>query len=268
MCAHPQFEVVRGDAREEAVLGPLVKAADIAIPLAALVGAPLCARDTIGAITTNHDAILTLIGLLGADQRVMLPVSNSGYGIGEAGVLCTEDSPLRPLTLYGTTKVEAERAILERGNAVSFRLATVFGMAPRMRIDLLVNDFVYRAVHDRAVTLFEAHFKRNFIHVRDVARAFLHGIDHFEAMRDQPYNVGLSDANLSKWELCEKVRAHVPGFVFAEAPIGTDPDKRDYVVSNAKIEGTGFAPAFSLGDGIGELIKGYQMLRNTVYANV
>jgi nucleoside-diphosphate-sugar epimerase len=174
---------------------------------------------------------------------------------------------LRPITLYGRTKVEAERAVLDRGNSISFRLATVFGMSPRMRIDLLVNDFVYRAVNDRAVVLFEAHFKRNYIHVRDVARAFLHGIDNFEAMRDQPYNVGLSDANLSKLELCQRIQRQLPKFTFLEAPVGEDPDKRDYIVSNEKIERTGYRPMYSLDQGIAELIKGYRMLRNSIYGN-
>jgi len=268
VCAHPDFDVVRGDARDENVLKPLVKSADVVVPLAALVGAPLCDNDKLGAESTNRDAVLTLIRLLSREQRIMMPVTNSGYGIGEAGKFCTEDSPLRPISLYGRTKVEAEAAVLERGNAISFRLATVFGMAPRMRIDLLVNDFVYRAVYDRAVVLFEPHFKRNYIHIRDVARAFLHGLGNFETMKDRPYNVGLSDANLSKWELCEKIREHLPKFVFLEAPIGEDPDKRDYIVSNERIEGTGYAPAFSLNDGIRELIKGYRMVRNAVHGNV
>ena len=181
---------------------------------------------------------------------------------------CTEETPLRPISLYGRTKVEAERAVLDRGNAISFRLATVFGMAPRMRIDLLVNDFVYRAVTDRTVVLFEAHFKRNYIHIRDVARAFLHGIDRFDTMKDLAYNVGLSDANLSKAELCARIARHVPGFAYLEAPVGEDPDKRDYIVSNARIEQTGFRPQVSLDDGIRELIKGYRMIRNSVYGNV
>lgn len=268
VCAHPDFDVVRGDARDEAVLKPLVKNADIVIPLAALVGAPLCDNDKIGAESLNRDAVLTLIRLLSKQQRLMMPVTNSGYGIGEQGKFCTEETPLRPISLYGRTKVEAEAAVLERGNAISFRLATVFGMAPRMRVDLLVNDFVYRAVNDRAVVLFEPHFKRNYIHIRDVARAFLHGIDSFETMKDRPYNVGLSDANLSKWELCEKIREHLPAFVFLEAPIGEDPDKRDYIVSNERIEATGYKPAHSLDAGIEELIKGYRMLRNAAHGNV
>jgi nucleoside-diphosphate-sugar epimerase len=267
LCADPNFAVHRGDARDPEILKPLLRNADIVIPLAALVGAPMCNNDKIGAETLNRDAILTLIQLAGREQRIMMPVTNSGYGIGEAGKFCTEETPLRPITLYGRTKVQAEQAVLERGNSISFRLATVFGMSPRMRIDLLVNDFVYRAVNDRAVVLFEAHFKRNYIHVRDVARAFLHGICNFDTMRDQPYNVGLSDANLSKMELCQQIQRHLPKFVFLEAPVGEDPDKRDYIVSNEKIERTGYRPAYSLDDGIIELLKGYRMLRNSTYGN-
>jgi nucleoside-diphosphate-sugar epimerase len=268
LCAHPKFDVHRGDARDPEVLKPLLREADAIIPLAALVGAPMCNQDKIGAETVNRDAVLTAIRLCSREQRILMPVTNSGYGVGEAGKFCTEETPLRPITLYGRTKVEAERAVLDRGNSISFRLATVFGMSPRMRIDLLVNDFVYRAVNDRAVVLFEAHFKRNYIHVRDVARAFLHGIDNFEAMRDQPYNVGLSDANLSKLELCQRIQRQLPKFTFLEAPVGEDPDKRDYIVSNEKIERTGYRPMYSLDQGISELIKGYRMLRNSVYGNV
>jgi len=268
VCADPAFDVVRGDARDAAILRPLVAQADIVIPLAALVGAPMCDADRIAAQSTNFDAVRTLLDLLSPQQRVLMPVTNSGYGVGEQGQFCTEESPLKPLSLYGRSKVAAEAAVLDRGNAISFRLATVFGMSPRMRIDLLVNDFVYRALYDRAIILFEPHFKRNFIHIRDVARAFLHGIAQFETMRDRPYNLGLSDANLSKWELCERIQAQLPDFAFLEAPIGEDPDKRDYIVSNARIEGTGFQPAYSLDAGIAELIKGYRMLRNSRYSNV
>jgi nucleoside-diphosphate-sugar epimerase len=268
LCTDPNFDVWRGDARDPEVLKPLLRHADYIIPLAALVGAPLCNNDKIGAETLNRDAILTLIQLASREQRIIMPVTNSGYGVGEAGKFCTEETPLRPISLYGRTKVEAERAVLDRGNGMSLRLATVFGMSPRMRLDLLVNDFVYRAVNDRAVVLFEPHFKRNFIHVRDVARAFLHGMRSFESMRDQPYNVGLSDANLSKMELCQRIQKQLPKFVFLEAPVGEDPDKRDYIVSNEKIERTGYKPVFSLDDGIGELIKGYRMLRNSIYGNV
>jgi len=268
VCADPNFDVVNGDARDEATVKPLAKAADAVIPLAALVGAPLCDKDPMAATTTNRDAIKMLLGLLSKDQRVVVPITNSGYGIGESGKFCTEETPLKPVSLYGRTKVDAEEMVLARENSISLRLATVFGMAPRMRLDLLVNDFVYRAVNDRAVVLFESHFKRNYIHIRDVAQAFRQALSRFESMRGEPYNVGLSDANLSKWELCEKIKKHVPGFVFLEAPVGEDPDKRDYIVSNEKIERAGFNPRWSLDDGIRELIKGYRMIRNTIYSNV
>jgi nucleoside-diphosphate-sugar epimerase len=268
VCADANLELVRGDARDAAVMRPLVKRADVLLPLAALVGAPLCERDRVGAETTNCGAIRTALELMSREQRILLPTTNSGYGIGDGGRYCTEETPLRPISLYGRTKVDAERAVLDCGNSISYRLATVFGMSPRMRLDLLVNDFVYRAVNDRAIVLFEAHFKRNYLHVRDVAGAFLHGIARFEAMRDKAYNVGLSDANLSKLELCRRIQQHVPQLVFLEAPVGQDPDQRDYLVSNARIEAAGFRPHYSLDHGIHELIKGYAMIRNGSFANV
>ncbi|NKB57014.1 MAG: NAD-dependent epimerase/dehydratase family protein [Alphaproteobacteria bacterium] len=268
VCADPNLEIVRGDTRDTDIVAPLLAKNDIVIPLAALVGAPLCARDAIGAETINRDAVQMLVDKMSRDQWMLTPITNSGYGVGEKGKYCTEETPLRPISLYGRTKVEAEQAALSRENAISFRLATVFGMSPRMRLDLLVNDFVYRAVNDRTLVLFEAHFKRNYIHVRDVARVFLHGIANFETMKSEPYNVGLSDANLSKAELCAVIRQHLPNFVALEAPIGEDPDKRDYIVSNEKVEATGFKPAHSLDDGIRELIKGYVMLNDSRYSNV
>ena len=267
-CRYESFQVVRGDCRDEALMKRLTAKAEVIIPLAALVGAPLCERDPIGAQTTNRDAIEMLCRLASPDQWMLMPVTNSGYGIGEKGKPCTEDSPLRPISLYGVTKVQAEEKVLARPNSISFRLATVFGISPRMRIDLLVNDFVHRAFTDRAVVIFEGHFKRNFIHVRDVARAFIHGLVHFQAMKGRPYNVGLDDANLSKLELCARIQRHLPKFVFVEAPIGEDPDKRDYIVSNARIAAAGFKPEWGLDRGIQELIKGYTVLRNSVYSNV
>ena len=268
VCHAPGLSIVRGDAREVSILKSLVREADVVIPLAALVGAPICERDPTAAVTTNRDAVKTLVGMLSKDQLIVTPISNSGYGIGERGKHCTEGTPLRPVSLYGRTKVEAEAIALSHANSISLRLATVFGMSPRMRLDLLVNDFTYRAVFDHAVVLFEAHFKRNYIHVRDVARAFMHAMSRSAGMRGQAYNVGLSDANLSKLELCEVIARHVPGFVFIQSNIAEDPDKRDYIVSNAKIEGTGFKPKFSLDDGIRELVKGYQMFARTPYGNV
>ena len=267
-CGNRGFSVIRGDCRDRSTLQKGIKDADYIIPLAALVGAPICAADATAAVSVNRDAIKLLLELRGKEQRIILPNSNSGYGIGQPGKHCTEESPLRPISLYGQTKVQAEQATLEAGNAATFRLATVFGPSPRMRVDLLVNDFVYRAVNDRTVVVFEGHAKRNFIHVRDVARAFLHVLENFEQMKNEAYNVGLSDANLSKLELCAEIKKQLPGFVFMEAPIGEDPDKRDYIVSNEKIEATGYKPQFSLGDGIRELIKVYTILRNTRYGNV
>ena len=267
-CGYDTFEVVRGDARDEAQMKKLMAKADVVIPLAALVGAPLCKNDPIGTQTINQDAVEMLCRLASPSQRFLMPVTNSGYGIGEKDKHCTEDSPLKPISLYGLTKVAAEKAVLQRENSLTFRLATVFGMSPRMRMDLLVNDFVYRAVTDRAVVVFEGHFKRNYIHIQDVARVFLHGLERFDEMRGKPYNVGLDDANLSKLELCAAIKKHVPNFEYVEAPIGEDPDKRDYIVSNARLGATGFRPAWGLDRGIRELIKGYTILRNSRFANV
>jgi nucleoside-diphosphate-sugar epimerase len=266
-CAYDGFRVVRGDCRDERVVGDLLRDADLLIPLAALVGAPLCDRDRIGAVTVNYEAVQMLCKLSSPRQRIIFPVTNSGYGIGQPGIACTEDSPLRPISLYGETKVKAERAVLDRGNAITLRLATVFGASPRMRMDLLVNDFVWRAVQDRAVVVFEGHCKRNYIHVRDVGRAFLHAIDRFDEMKDKPYNVGLDDANLSKLELCGEIRRILPHFAFFEAPIGEDPDKRDYIVSNERLWATGFRPEWPLERGIRELIKCYTVIRGTAYGN-
>lgn len=267
-CIDPKLTVTRGDCREKPTLEKALKSADVVIPLAAIVGAPGCNLDPTAAVSTNLEAVKLLLKLRSPQQRILLPNTNSGYGIGDAGTFCTEKTPLRPVSLYGKTKVQAEAAVLDAGNCITFRLATVFGMSPRMRIDLLVNDFVYRALTDRAVVIFEGHAKRNYIHIRDVANAFRHALTNFEAMKNEPYNVGLSQANLSKLELCAEIKKHLPGFVCLEAPIGEDPDKRDYIVSNEKLERTGWRPQFSLSDGIKELIKGYTILRNTKYSNV
>jgi len=267
-CVREGFRVVRGDCRDRATLTKAMKDADAIIPLAAIVGAPACQNDQTAARSINLDAIKLLLELRSPRQRVIYPTTNSGYGIGEPGKFCTEETPLRPISLYGVTKVESEQAVLDGGNSITFRLATVFGMSPRMRIDLLVNDFVYRAVTDRTVVVFEGDAKRNYIHVRDVAGAFRHALGNFDAMQGQPYNVGLSDANLSKLELCQRIQQYLPQFVFLAAPVGEDPDKRDYIVSNEKIERTGFRPRYSLDSGIQELIRGYTILRNSRYGNV
>jgi len=268
MCHHSNFSVVRGDIRIESVMAPLIKKADIVIPLAALVGAPMCSQDPVGATTVNHDAIVLMLKLLSKQQMVLMPTTNSAYGTGDKNNFCTEESPLNPISIYAREKVGIEKELMQRGNAISFRLATVFGMSPRMRIDLLVNDFTYRAVYDRFVVLFESSFKRNYVHVRDVSRVFQHAISNFDKMKGQIYNVGLSDANVSKRELCEHIQKQVPDFVFLDAPVGKDPDQRNYIVSNAKIEATGFKPMYSLDAGISDLIKGYTMIKNTCYGNV
>lgn len=267
-CYHDNVTIIRGDCRDKKTLSPILKNVDIVIPLAAIVGAPACELNQTSAKTTNLDAIKLLLSIRSKNHRIIFPTTNSGYGIGESGKFCTEETPLKPISLYGVTKVEAEKAILESGNSITFRLATVFGTSPRMRIDLLVNDFVYRAVKDRVVVLFQAHSKRNYIHIRDVCRAMLHAIDKFDQMKEQPYNVGLTDANLSKLELCQRIKGHIQNFVYLESQIGEDPDKRDYVVSNEKIERTGFKPIYSLDFGIKELIKGFTVLNNTRYSNV
>ncbi|MBN2644209.1 MAG: NAD(P)-dependent oxidoreductase [Desulfuromonadaceae bacterium] len=267
-CLDPNFTVVKGDCRDRELLKQLVVGKECVIPLAALVGAPLCERDRIGAETINRDAIGSLVELLTPEQKLIIPITNSGYGIGEQGCFCTEETPLRPVSLYGRVKVEAERLALQRKNSVSLRLATVFGASPRMRLDLLVNDFVYRAVKDRTLVVFEGHFKRNYIHVRDVAGAFIHVLNNFPAMAGQAYNVGLSSANLSKLELCARIKEQIPGFVYMEAPVGEDPDKRDYIVSNEKMERTGWQPNYSLEDGIAELKKLYTILNNSKFSNV
>ncbi len=268
-CAyHPNFTVVKGDIRTETTMAPLMQSADVVIPLAALVGAPLCSLDPVGATSTNHDAITLMLKLLSKNQIVLMPTTNSAYGTGDENNFCTEDSPLRPISQYAIEKVAIEKELMQHPNAISFRLATVFGMSPRMRIDLLVNDFTYRAVYDRFVVLFESQFKRNYVHVRDVSRVFQHALNNYEKMKGQIYNVGLSDANVSKKELCEHIHKQLPDFTFLDAPVGKDPDQRNYIVSNAKIEATGFKPEFSLDRGIDELIKGYKMIRNTRYGNV
>jgi nucleoside-diphosphate-sugar epimerase len=267
-CHYDGFTMVKGDARDEAAIKPLLTKADVIIPLAALVGAPACDMDKTAARTINTGAVKLITSLSSKSQMIVIPNTNSGYGIGQKDKFCTEETPLNPISLYGTSKVEAEKAVLDRGNSASLRLATVFGVSPRMRLDLMVNDFVYRAVNDRFIVIFEGHFKRNFIHVRDVVNAFIHVIENFEKMKNQAYNVGLSEANLSKLELCEKIMEQIPQFVIMEAPVGEDADKRDYIVSNEKIEKTGFKTEFGLERGIKELIKGYKIIKNSEYGNV
>jgi nucleoside-diphosphate-sugar epimerase len=267
VCWNPKLSIVRGDVRDMKLMAKLMKDADAIIPLACLTGAPLCAKEPQAAQAILLDAIVEMIKIKSKNQMVIFPTTNSGYGIGEKGKHCTEETPLRPISLYGRLKSDAEKAILDDGG-ITWRLATAFGVAPRMRLDLLVNDFTYRAVYDRFVVLFEAHFNRNYIHVRDISKAFVHGLNNFDKMKGQTYNVGLSDANLTKLQLCQEIKKQVPDFYFVEATIGEDPDKRDYIVSNEKIEKTGYKPDVSLTAGITELIKAYQVIKRNQYANI
>jgi nucleoside-diphosphate-sugar epimerase len=267
-CHNPNLTIVRSDVRNVALIKKHLSKADVIIPLACLVGAPVCNQKPAEARSINLDAIKMLIDLSGKGQMILSPTTNSGYGVGEEGIFCTEETPMRPVSLYGTLKVELEECLLASGRAVSLRLATVCGISPRMRLDLLVNDFTYRAVMDRFVVLFEAHFKRNYIHVQDVASAFIHTMANFDTMRGQAYNIGLSDANISKMELCLEIKKQVPEFCIMESEIGKDPDQRNYIVSNEKIEKTGFKPQVSIQQSISELIKGYQILRRDDFTNL
>lgn len=268
LCENKNLTIVNGDIRNPAHLAPLLKEADIIIPLAALVGAPLCNKDVVGADTTNKDAVFWMLNATSKEQRIIMPTTNSAYGTGDENNFCTEDSPLRPISKYAVDKVAVEKVLMERENSISYRLATVFGMSPRMRTDLLVNDLTYRAVNDGYVVIFEGHFKRNYIHVRDVCEAFLHAIYQFDEMKGQIYNVGLSSANVSKLELCEIIKRQLPNFTIVEGDIKKDPDQRNYIVSNEKLEATGWAPYHTLDDGVEELIKGYTYLKNNIYGNV
>lgn len=267
-CAHPRFEFVLGDARDESLVKPWVAKADVMIPLAALVGVGACLKDPVAARTINYEAVRMLDAMRSPTQLLIYPNTNSGHGASSGEVYCTEETHLQPISLYGETKTAAERVVLDTGNAIVFRLATVFGLSPRMRIDLLVNHFVYAAVHDGYLVLFEKDFKRNFVHVLDVADGFVHALEHGGRMRDRVYNLGLEDANLSKYELALKVQAQVPRFYLHAAEIGSDPDKRNYIVSSQRLREAGFAARRSLDDGIRELIKGYRMLGRSRFHNV
>lgn len=268
LCANPAFDFVRGDVRDEGLIGQLVKDADVLIPLAAVVGAPACNRDPWLAQSVNVEAIRLLNRLRSPDQLVIYPTTNSGYGTKSNDVFCSEETPLDPITLYGQTKVEAEIELLNHPNTISLRLATVFGMSPRMRLDLLVNHFVYAAVTEGYLVIFEKDFKRNYIHVRDVADCFVHCIQKAQRMVGKAYNAGLDAANLSKEELALKVKEYVPNFYVHFSEIGSDPDKRNYIVSNQRLREAGFEAQRSVDEGIRELLKGYRMMGRALFKNV
>ena len=268
LCANPNFEFVSGDVRDEGLMSRLVKKADVIIPLAAMVGAPACAQDPWLARSVNVEAVKLINQLRSPEQLVVSPTTNSGYGTQSGDVMCTEETPLEPISLYGQTKSEAEGAVLDSPNALTLRLATVFGVSPRMRLDLLVNHFVHEAGTSGYIVIFEKDFKRNYVHIRDVADCFVHCIENSESMIGRPYNVGLDQANLSKEELALKIQEHVPSFYLHFSEIGSDPDKRNYIVSNQRLREAGFEAKRTLDEGIPELLKGYRMMGRAQFGNV
>jgi nucleoside-diphosphate-sugar epimerase len=268
LCAHPAFEFVRGDARDEAALRPLLATADALVPLAAIVGAPACDADPILARAVNLEAVLLLDRLRSPRQLVLFPTTNSGYGAKSGAVHCTEETPLEPISLYGRTKADAEAALLQRPNVVTLRLATVFGLSPRMRLDLLVNDFVHRAVTEGCLVIFEKDFRRNFVHIRDVAEGMAYCLDNGARLAGRCYNLGLDEGNLSKGELAEKIKQQVPSLTILHSAIGSDPDRRNYIVSSERLREAGFAARRTLEEGIRELIKGCPMLGGRRFGNV
>ena len=259
LCAHQRFDFVRGDVRDETLMRTLVARADAIIPLAAIVGAPACDREPELAQALNLDAVRLIDRLRQRRQLVIFPATNSGYGTQTTARACDEDTPQEPISLYARTKMQAETELLESGNVVVLRLATAFGMSPRMRIDLLVNHFVHTAVTIGELTIFEKDFRRNFVHVRDIADCMVHALEHADRMAGRPFNVGLDNANLSKEALALTIKAHVPDFQVRFAPVGRDPDQRNYIVSNARLRQEGFEARRGLDEGIEELIKGYRM---------
>lgn len=266
VCHYPNFEFVMGDVRDRKNLLDYIKNSDVIFPLAAIVGFPACDKDKKLATEVNYEQIKFIVENLRDDQKIIYPNSNSGYGVGEDGIHCTEESPLNPVSHYGQTKVDAESIIVNSGNGITLRLATVFGTSPRMRLDLLVNEFVYKAITDTYITVFEKDFKRNYIHIQDVISAFIFMLENYEKYNGEMFNVGLSDSNLNKEELVYKIKKFIPHFDINFSDFYSDPDKRNYIVSNDKIEATGWSPKYSLDDGIRELIKAYRIIINNDYS--
>ena len=260
-------ELIVDDARNEEIMKPLINKADVIIPLACMTGAPLCNKDKLAAVSINRDAVIMISKYSSPSQLIIYPCTNSGYGVGQEGIFCNEETPLNPISLYGKSKVEAERYLLDKGNAITFRLATVFGVSPRPRLDLLVNDFTYRAFYDRAVVLFQADFKRNYLHIDDAVDAFLFAMEN-PNLSGSCFNLGYSEANLSKRELCELIQKIIPEFVYFVSEIGEDIDKRNYIISNAKIESLGFKAKRSVEIGVRELIKVLPLIKRNQFANI
>lgn len=257
---NPKFQFELGDVRYKKLLQELVGLNDVIIPLAAIVGMPACKANPELTVAVNYQQVADIVEVLRDDQKLILPNTNSQYGSSDS--IITEESPFNPLSLYAKTKCDAENIMLANGNGVSLRLATVFGVSPRMRTDLLVNDFVYKSIVDGYLVLFEAHFKRNYIHVQDIARTFQFIIENYDKCKGQAFNVGLSTANLSKLELAEKIKSHIPSLVIKQDDFKEDFDKRNYIVSNEKLESLGWKPIYDLDYGIKQLISAYKIVIN------
>lgn len=267
LCTHDNFNFVKGDVRDEGLMKPLIGEADVIIPLAAIVGASACDIDPALTTSVNLDSVRMINRLRSAEQLVVFPNTNSGYGTQSGDVYCTEETPLEPISLYGKTKAEAEVDVLETPNSITLRLATVFGLSPRLRLDLLVNHFTYLALTEGYIVIFEKRFKRNFIHIRDVADCFAYCIENAEHMVGKAYNLGLDEANISKEELALKIKEFIPNFYIHFSEIGSDPDKRNYIVSNQRLRDAGFEASRSLDYGISELLKGYDMISRGPFNN-
>jgi nucleoside-diphosphate-sugar epimerase len=259
-CHNKNFKLVVGDVRDYQLLSDLVEANDIIIPLAAIVGMPACKKDPDLTVAINYQQIDDIIAYMRSSQKLLVPNTNSQYG--SSDTIITEESPFNPLSLYAQTKCDAEKAVLDSGNGISLRLATVFGVSYRQRMDLLVNDFTYRAFTDEFLVLFESHFLRNYVHVRDVAKAFVHLIENYQTCNNNAFNVGLTSANMSKLQLAQKIKEYVPSLVIIEEQFKEDFDKRNYIVSNEKLEKTGWFCDYSLDNGIKELLQAYKMIHN------
>jgi nucleoside-diphosphate-sugar epimerase len=257
---NPKFQFELGDVRDKKLLQELVGLNDVIIPLAAIVGMPACKANPELTVAVNYQQVADIVEVLRDDQKLILPNTNSQYGSSDS--IITEESPFNPLSLYAKTKCDAENTMLAKGNGVSLRLATVFGVSPRMRTDLLVNDFVYKSVVDGYLVLFEAHFKRNYIHVQDIARTFQFIIENYDKCKGHAFNVGLSTANLSKLELAETIKKYIPSLVIKQDEFKEDFDKRNYIVSNEKLESLGWKPIYDLDYGIKQLISAYKIVIN------
>ena len=262
------LKVVKGDVRDYQQINKELKKNDIIIPLAAIVGAPACKFDPVGSESVNKDSIFNLLKNKSKDQIIVMPTTNSAYGSGDSNNYCDEESELNPISSYAVDKVNVEKELMLKENVISLRWATVFGMSPRMRIDLLVNDFVNKALRDKFIVLYESHFKRNYIHLIDVANVFIHVLQNFDLTKNNIYNVGLSDANLSKKELCLLIKKQIKDLEIFENNFDQDVDQRNYIVSNKKIENTGFKTQISINEGITELIKGLGINKKYIYGNI